>query len=187
MMRFVLAAALALLVAGTAPALSAKTASSTPAARASAFPTSLDAFQISGPDIARLLRAVDAVDKSPAIVLQIDAKTAADMPAYDPAIHYAGLAHVKGKKTGLIWMDPSAFAPPMNDAKVRLYRGAMMLAVMDYGFAGAKWKAIYDVAARADAALGDDASDRYRSRHAIVRTIYRTVDDIRTPKASPPP
>ena len=127
-------------------------------------------------DVGQLLQAIDLAPKSSKIKLQIVTKPAAEMPAYDQIYWYAGITTEGDQKVARIWKNATLAAHPSVESNDRL-DDAKMLAVMDYGFAGAKWKALYDSVTQSDAALGQSTTDRYRNRHALIKTIQDFIAD----------
>jgi hypothetical protein len=104
------------------------------------------------------------------IYISISKLSAAQMPSYDPIAHYVGLTSGQPHSAS-IWLLESASQPDMGPALF----GALALACMDTGFAGAKWKAIYDTVAAADAALPSTVVDRYRNRHLLLQKIQAVL------------
>jgi len=137
--------------------------------------TGIGTMEITRYDVGRLLQAIDSAPKSPLIKLEIVVKPAAEMPIYDSLFWYAGITTESDKKIARIWKS-AALTRASVESNDRL-EDAKMLAVMDYGFAGAKWKAFYDDVARSDAALGQSATDRYKNRHALIKTIQDFIAD----------
>jgi hypothetical protein len=127
-----------------------------------------------GPEAAALLRAVDAIDTSPNITISIVGKEPGEMPKTDPFFHYAGL-DPKKQNGAIIWMSHAVPDKPTADIANQL-RAAEELAVMDTGFAGPKWKAVYDYLAGLDAKLPSGAGDPYRSRHKLTAEIQSIID-----------
>jgi hypothetical protein len=127
-------------------------------------------------DVAQLLQAVDLATKSPKIRIEIVTKPAAEMPSFDLIFWYAGITNEGDKKIARVWKNASLAARPSIEGNDRL-EDARMLAVMDYGFAGEKWKALYDSVAQADALLGQSTTDRYQNRHALIKTIQDFIAD----------
>jgi len=139
----------------------------------------------SGHDIADLLRAVDSMDTSNNILLNVVSKAPADMPTYDPFAHYAGLVPNGKPGEATLWMVKNFDVK--NPAAGPAFRAAEELACMDTGDAGPKWKAIYDIAAGADANLSASQSDRYLNRHILTTTIQTAIDNAEKANASPSP
>ncbi|HEY1429250.1 MAG TPA: hypothetical protein VGF18_06730 [Candidatus Tumulicola sp.] len=115
---------------------------------ASAPQQSAATVQVSGADIVTLLKAVEASEKSPDIKITIGVKAAAEMPAYDPLVHFAGVDPKTNAAT--IWLSTPIQKTP---ATANALHASMELACMATGFAGPKWKSIYDSVASQDAAL----------------------------------
>ena len=117
--------------------------------------------------IAALLKAVVDADKSPKITIDVSGKSAQDMPAYDPIVHYAGLD--PATQHPQIWLLTNG---PRSEEAVTAFNSAMMLAVMDSGFAGAAWKAYYDRLAAEDAALPPGSKNPYLNRLMFTVQIH---------------
>jgi hypothetical protein len=60
-------------------------------------------------------------------------------------------------------------------------RNAQAFAVMDWGFAGAHWKALYDEAKRADDALPAGVRDRALNRHKLIAAIRKFPGGLNNP------
>jgi hypothetical protein len=127
-----------------------------------------------GPEAVVLLKAVDSIDTSPDITINIVGKDPGEMPKFDPFFHYAGL-DPKNAKRAIIWMSHAVPDKPTADIANQL-RAAEELACMDTGFAGPKWKAVYDYLASLDAKLPPDARDPYRARHDLTTQIQKIID-----------
>ena len=134
-------------------------------------------ISFNGPELAALLKAVESIDTSPDILLDITGKPAGEMPPYDPLVHYAG-SDPKNPKHATLWMSRSLSATP-TDADRNTFRAAEELAVMDTGLAGPKWKAVYDYVAGLDAKQPAGAADPYRARHALTAQIQRIFDSYK--------
>ncbi|HET9392976.1 MAG TPA: hypothetical protein VFO29_05610 [Candidatus Rubrimentiphilum sp.] len=125
-----------------------------------------------GPEAAALLRATQSVETSPDITINIVSKSAAEMPAYDAVVHYAGLNPTKPTEA-TIWLLSGLKASQETSNQLQ---AATELACMDTGFAGPKWKAAYDYVAGLDAKLPPEVSDRYRNRHMLTGRIQQIID-----------
>lgn len=145
---------------------------------ASPAPQASDANQItfSARDVAALIQATEDSEKSPKITLQLRAKTPAEMPAYDPVAHFAGIDPTS--KEALIWMVQPY--PKTPDGAWAL-RSALELACMATGFAGPQWKQIYDRLAAEDEALPADAQNPYQNRLALTAQV-RKIFESYTPQ-----
>jgi hypothetical protein len=131
-------------------------------------------------DLARLFQAVADVHTSPEINVTISAKPVSEMPAYDSTCHYVGISGAGEARVANIWC---TLTEHEDQTKVEdALMSAMLLAVMDYGFAGQKWKAIYDSTAAADAALPVSDGNPYLNRLALTRTIQQTMPGATRPK-----
>ena len=129
-------------------------------------------FEFTRADVRALAQAIQNVQTAPAseIDLTISALPVAQMPGYDPIAHYAGLKPGSPHSATIDIRDGASQA----DVRVPLL-AALELACMDTGFAGARWKMIYDEAAAADAALPAGASDPWANRHALVAKIQQML------------
>jgi hypothetical protein len=124
-------------------------------------------------DVADLLKATQDAQTSPKITLNLLAKDASEMPAYDPIAHFAG---IDASGAGIIWA--SRTYPKTQDGAWAL-RSALELACMATGFAGPKWKQIYDQLAAADAALPAGSPNPYQNRLGLtaqVRKIFESYE-----------
>ena len=149
----------------------AQAASSTaPSATAAVSPGDL---QFTGPELAQLFQAVANIQTSPDIEVSVSSKPASEMPSYDPTCHYAGITTEAKGKTANVWCVSSA---PSGAALREAMAGALMLAVMDYGFAGPKWKTTYDVLAAKDAALPESEVNRYANRLLVEQQLLKFFD-----------
>jgi hypothetical protein len=146
----------------------------TSSAAASPAPQAPDANQItfSAHDVATLIRATEDAEKSPKITLQLRAKGPAEMPAYDPVAHFAGID--PASKEALIWMVQPYPAKTADGAWA--LRSALELACMATGFAGPQWKAIYDRLAAEDAALPADTPNPYKNRLSLTAQVRKIFE-----------
>lgn len=142
-------------------------------------------IDFNGPDIARLLRAVDSIDASPDIQLHISIKSASEMPTYDPLAYYVGLVPSGNPHEAALWM--LGGADPKGVELQRALRAALELSAMDTGLAGPKWKQIYDDTAAADARLAPSEADRYLNRHAVTAAVQAIYDKTKSSLTSPSP
>ncbi|HEX3672356.1 MAG TPA: hypothetical protein VHT92_11695 [Candidatus Cybelea sp.] len=127
--------------------------------------------QFTAHEVAALLKAVKDAEASPDVTINVAGKDAAEMPAYDPLVHFAGL---DGKGAATIWM--SRTLQPKTKAAAYALFAAMELACMATGFAGPHWKAIYDQVAAADSAQPANAPNPYQYRLALTSRIQAIVD-----------
>jgi len=123
-------------------------------------------------DLVTLVRAVHAADTAPASEISVTVSThsAGEMPSYDPIAHYNGLDAGQAHSAS-VWVVGNPPASEIGDALL----GAIELACMDTGFAGTKWKAIYDQVAVVDAALPASVADRYENRHLLLQRIAQAL------------
>jgi hypothetical protein len=134
--------------------------------------SSSNEVQFTGHDVATLLKATQDADTSPNITLRLLAKNPSEMPAYDPVAHFAGID--AASKAALIWM-VQPYPSKTGDGAWAL-RSAMELACMATGFAGPRWKQIYDQLASQDAALPADAPNPYLNRLALTVRVRKIVE-----------
>ena len=97
-----------------------------------------------------------------------------DMPKWDRVAHYVGPRHdPEGKLYYEMWVN-EGFMYAVKDLthaepSVGMPIYAMFLmAAMDSGLAGPKWKSYFEQAKRDDGRLDSSVQDRYRNRHALV-------------------
>lgn len=152
-----------------ASAMPSPTASSGPAA--SSAPGSVD-VHFTAADLAVLLKATQDAQTSPKITINLDGKTAWEMPVYDPIVHFVGVDPSNGAAT--IWMMKS---PPKTKDAADSLLAALELACMATGFAGPQWKSIYDRLAAMDAALPTSAPNPYVYRLTLTRRIQKIIDN----------
>ena len=116
-------------------------------------------FRFTHEDISQLLKAVDDADKSPDITINVLAKAPGEMRAYDSIVHYAGIDTTNHEPT--IWISNSL---QKGAQATTAWHSVMLFAVMDSGFAGKQWKALYDELAARDAAQPAGTDNPYRFR-----------------------
>jgi|SRR5271165_334845 len=86
------------------------------------------------------------------------------MPRWDPLVFWAGVGADKHQPfRPVVWTVADTKSKGYAHALIRAY----VMAVMDTGEAGPKFKRAYDAAADEDLALPSDAPDPYRYRHAV--------------------
>lgn len=105
------------------------------------------------------------------------AKSPSEMPPYDRIVFYPGAADPR-------WIYQNR-AETYGPEHTRYLNRALILAAMDSGAAGERWKSFYDDLASRDAAQRRPVADPYRFRHAF-------LDDLDTKLAAlappiPPP
>jgi hypothetical protein len=131
-------------------------------------------LEFTGPELARVFQALADIQTSPDILVSIASKPVNEMPSYDPICHYAGImTEAKGKVANVWCVSPSA----ATDVRREALAGALLLAVMDYGFAGPKWKATYDLLAAKDAALPASETNRYLNRLTLEQQLLKIFDE----------
>jgi hypothetical protein len=118
------------------------------------------------------------------VPVQVLAKHAAEMPAYDRETHYAGIQQQAGKKVMVIWVNGDRVKEIGQDAMI----GAFVLAISDGGYGGAAFKQLYDIYAAKDAQLPAGAPDPYLNRHEFANAMVRSVlAGVATPSPRPSP
>jgi hypothetical protein len=127
--------------------------------------------QFSSGDIVTLLRAVQDSKTRPGITINVVGKAASEMPGYDPIVHFAGLD--TSPTTATIWVSK---VPYTSEATAKALWAAVELACMATGFAGPKWKNIYDGVAAADAAQPPGAPNPYKYRLGLTQQIKAIID-----------
>jgi len=119
---------------------------------------------------AGLRAALDPNDKS--VHLLVTSASAA-MPSYDPQWHYGG-AQIRPDGTPAIVL---TVAPGIPQASIeRAIEAGVLLGLADSGYAGPKWKALYDQAAAADAKLGASAPDPFVNRRALALQLAQAYE-----------
>ncbi len=112
-----------------------------------------------------------ALEHGPAI--HYIAKPPSQMPSFDRIVFYPGDAD-----PGWIWLNRSESTSPMHR---RALNNALILAAMDSGVAGKRWKHYYDALEARDRDQPRDAADPYRYRQAFLREL-----DTRLSALAPP-
>jgi len=121
-------------------------------------------------DVQALLKAVHCELTPQCSQVHVESVPASQMPLYDPVVHYVGLGSDPHVAILLVSKDaPSA-------AMQRALFDGMLLACMDDGEAGPKWKSLYDLAAAADARLLANAADPYLNRHKLTQSVDAIVN-----------
>jgi hypothetical protein len=128
----------------------------------------------SASDVHTLLTAVSCELSPQCKHIEVTFVSPSHMPAYDPLVHYVGLA--SDPQTAVVWVSQAATDQPAQSAAMKkALLGAMLLACMDDGEAGTTWKNIYNSAAAADATLPAGSPDPYLNRHKLVEAIEVAV------------
>ncbi|HLN46869.1 MAG TPA: hypothetical protein VK216_01235 [Magnetospirillaceae bacterium] len=101
------------------------------------------------------------------------------MPRWDPLVFWAGIGADKHQPfRPIVWTVADTKSKGYEHALIRAY----VMAVMDTGEAGPKFKMAYDAASNEDLALPSDAPDPYRYRHAVAEPFVAEMtqtDDMR--------
>ncbi len=148
-----------------------------PVSQLSVAPATLDEMTFTGPELVVLFRglhaAVDPNDKS--VHLIVVGKSAAEMPAYDPKWHYAGVqARPDGTPAITIWLLRTTSQEEMQTA----IEAGVFLGLAESGYAGVKWKQLYDAAATADEKLGAAAPDPFANRRSVALQIAKAYEAV---------
>jgi hypothetical protein len=102
----------------------------------------------------------------------LETQPASAMPAWDPLVYYAGVgANRQQPFRPVVWTVAATKSKGYEHALLRAY----VMAVMDTGEAGPKFKRAYDAAAGADQALPAAAPDPYRYRHAATEPFVKEL------------
>lgn len=123
---------------------------------------------LSKEDVVRFFKALEVELTPNAGTVLVEIVPADKLPAYDPLVHYAGIGADDHPNHPVVMSNQSA---KPGDATQDALASAFMLAVMDCGEAGPKWKSIYDAAAAADAALPPSSPDPYLHRHELTQQL----------------
>lgn len=98
----------------------------------------------------------EVVDKSPS-----------DMPANDPAWHYAGTTTKDGKPHITVWVAKGL----QKDSAIAAMNCGAALGLLDAGFGGATLQALYAKEEAADSAAGASAKDPWAHRKDLALTL----------------
>jgi hypothetical protein len=142
--------------------------------RAAAADVQIDGVTVTSADVMTLLTALHTAlnPKDTTIPIVVSLKPASDMPSYDPAWHYSGIAASQaGPKTLSVWFNRDLKGPALETAIAQ----AFLLALTDGGFGGATFKEIYDAAAAKDAQLPATATDPYLNRHQLAVELTKLL------------
>jgi hypothetical protein len=132
-------------------------------------------------------QAVDAVLRIPtdhSFFLFLESYPAGQLPAWDAIAHYVGPKQLpNGKLVYDVALSDRYSAETQDLAHARHFVAvalvsAELMAVMDAGRAGKKWKSLFVSAAAADAKLPSNAFDRYTNRHALVVHLADSQTDV---------
>jgi hypothetical protein len=130
-------------------------------------------------DTVTLMAAViEELKQNEGSILLITRPTTA-MPHWDPLVFWAGVGVDKHQPfRPVVWTVADTKSKGYEHALIRAY----VMAVMDTGEAGPKFKQAYDVASQEDLALPSAAPDPYRYRHAVAEPFVAQMtqtDDTR--------
>ena len=127
-----------------------------------------------------VLALYDAVQRSMTLDRSIPSvlvrKNPWQMPRYDRLAHYAGTGkNSDGERTIIIWINA---AQRQGDDADHARQQATILAVCDAGFAGSKFKSIYDTEALRDAKLPVFTSDPFLHRHRFAAVAAAWLNNL---------
>jgi hypothetical protein len=145
------------------------------AAESSGIPAGFDRV-----DVISLMATVieELKDNQGSILLQT--RPAEAMPSYDPLVFYAGPgADRRQPYKPVVWTVADTTTKGYEHALIRAY----VMAVMETGEAGPKFKKAYDVAAGEDRSLPSAAPDPYVNRHALAEPFVEELTQTRQLKA----
>jgi hypothetical protein len=97
------------------------------------------------------------------------------MPASDPFSYYAGIGSIADHPDSPVVIACAPHTTDQNDVDDAFGR-SMLLAVMDDGEAGPKWKSLFDAARAKDSGLPAGAADPYLNRRALVEAVSFLID-----------
>jgi hypothetical protein len=97
------------------------------------------------------------------------------MPASDPFSYYAGIGSIGDHPDSPVVMACAPKPAAQSDVEHAIGR-SMLLAVMDDGEAGPKWKSLFDAARTKDAALAAGVADPYQNQRALVEALNFLID-----------
>lgn len=132
------------------------------------------AWQPSNADLIALKRAALAGN----FPIHYVTKKASEMPRYDRIAFYPGATDPR-----YIWESDNAQASPERD---RYVNRALVLAAMDFGAAGDRWKRYYDDLRTEDNAQAAPVSDPYHFRHTFLDELDARLEAL-APAVPPPP
>jgi hypothetical protein len=148
---------------------SALCADPTPAPTVSTAPA---AEQFDRVDVVTLMAVVLEELKQYQGSILLETRPASGMPAWDPLVFYAGVGVSRQQPfRPVVWTVAETKSKGYEHALLRAY----VMAVMDTGEAGPKFKRAYDAAAGADQALPAAAPDPYRYRHAAAEPFVKEL------------
>jgi hypothetical protein len=141
-------------------------------------------------DVAQLVQAVIGIPSNHAFLDVLEVSPAEKLPAWDSIAHYAGAQQLPDGRTAYFILVNEKYSTALHDVAhadhsvATAIASAVMLAAMDGGIAGSKWKSLYDAAAAADALLDSNTPDRSANRHALAdhladaqTTVYASIGD----------
>ena len=105
-------------------------------------------------------------------------KKPSEMPRYDRIAFYAGAADPR-----YIWENSADRGSP---DRTRYLNRALILAAMDFGSAGERWKRYYDDLVAQDKAQPAPAPDPYRYRHAFLDEMDAKLEALAPAVPAPP-
>jgi len=158
--------------------LQANAASPSPTPPLADFPFTLDGMSFTPQDVSQLLGGMhSAPGSSVHVQVNVIQKSAADMPPYDPARHYVrAVIGPDGAPQITLWIGPNLKDP---NVVAGMLAGAL-LGLVDSGYAGPKWKQLYDRVAAQDKALGPSAADPFMNRRSLAMRLAKIYGEMKT-------
>ena len=138
----------------------------------------------SASDVAQLVQAVIGIPTNHNFLNALEVSPADKLPAWDPIAHYAGPQQLPDGRTAYFILVNEKYSDALHHVAsadhsiASAIASAVMLAAMDAGIAGTKWKSLYDAAAASDAVLPAGASDGYAHRHALANPLADTQTSV---------
>jgi hypothetical protein len=161
--------------AGRALAAPSPSPSASPAPNVSATP----APQFDRVDVVTLMAVVIEELKQYQGSIELQTKPSPAMPTWDPLVFYAGVGADRHQPfRPIVWTIADTKTKGYEHALLRAY----VMAVMDTGEAGPKFKRAYDVAAGEDQSLPGNVPDPYLNRHAVAEPFVTELTQAKPPK-----
>lgn len=151
--------------------------SPSPSASPSGAKFTIDGVVFNATEIIALFGGIHAAldPKDTSIHVNIDVKTGTQMPAYDTDWHYAGSTTNPDATPAItIWILKDI---PEARARHAIVAG-LLLGLADSGYAGPKWKALYDQVAARDAGQGPNATDPFLYRRRLGDALANFYEDV---------
>jgi len=131
----------------------------------------------SAKEVAALFWGVHAAldPKDTSVHVKIDLKDRAQLPSYETEWHYAGSEKATdGNPSITIWIVKGL----ADQRTIHAIEASLILGLADSGYAGPKWKAIYDQTAARDAAQGSNATDPFVYRRRLADQLADFYEKI---------